>query len=236
MPRVGKKEQGVLYVVATPIGNMGDFTARAVNVLGKVSLVAAEDTREARRIFTRYGLQTSLTSFFEHNEVRKLPEILQYLEQGKNVALISDAGTPLISDPGYRLVRAAQERGIPVVPVPGPSAVMAALSVAGLPTDRFLFVGFLPRKAGKRRKELERLSEVPYTLVLFESPHRLVKTLQDLGNTFGDRTVVLCRELTKAYEEILRGTPEELLETLEDRKIRGEITLVIAGKKEEDAA
>jgi len=224
------REKGTLYIVAMPIGNSGDISLRALEVLKDVDLIAAEDTRVAGRFLKSHGIDTPLISFFEHNEARRMEGLLKRLEGGESVAVISDAGTPLISDPGYQLVKAARERGIRVVPVPGPSAVMAALSVAGLPTDRFLFIGFLPKKPGKRRKELEQLAEVPHTLVLYESPYRLVKTLQELWDIFGSRTVVVCRELTKPYEEILRGTPDELLGELANRKIRGEITLIVEGK------
>jgi len=224
------QERGTLYIVAMPIGNPEDISLRALRILRDVDLIASEDTRVAGRFLRSHDIDTPLVSFFEHNEMKRIEGLLKRLENGESVAVISDAGTPLISDPGYRLVKAAQERGIKVVPVPGPSAVMAALSVAGLPTDRFLFIGFLPKKSGKRRKELEQLAEVPYTLVLYESPHRLVKTLQEIEGAFGDRIVVVCRELTKPYEEVLRGTPGELLEELTNRKIRGEITLIVEGK------
>jgi len=225
------REPGTLYIVATPIGNVGDVSSRAIETLRSVDLIASEDTRISGRFLRNLGIDTPLVSFFEHNELRKVEGLLRRLEEGESVAIISDAGTPLISDPGYRLVRAAQERGIRVVPIPGPSAVMAALSVAGLPTDRFFFVGFLPKKPGKRRRELEELSEFPHTLVIFDSPYRVLKTLQDLREIFGNRMVVMCRELTKAYEEILQGTPDELIKDLSDRKIKGEITLVIEGKR-----
>jgi len=223
-------EKGTLFIVATPIGNPEDISPRALSVLKSVDLIAAEDTRVAGRFLKGHGIDTPLVSFFEHNEIRKMEGLLEHLGAGASIAVISDAGTPLISDPGYRLVRAAQERGIKVVPVPGPSAVMAALSVAGLPTDRFLFAGFPPRKAGKLERELRELSELPYTLVFFESPHRLMKTLEAMRDPFGGRTVVLCRELTKPYEEILRGTPGALISALAGRKIRGEVTLIVEGK------
>ena len=225
---------GMLYIVATPIGNLEDFSPRAIETLKRVSLVASEDTRVTRKLLSRLGIHAPLVSLYEHNEQKRVPEILAHLEAGEDVALVSDAGTPLISDPGYRLVREAVKRGYRAVPVPGPSAVLAALSVSGLPTDRFTFVGFLPRKAGKRGKELWDLAALGHTLVLFESPHRLLKTLQDMTETMGDRNVVLCRELTKKYEEILRGTPSELLRALADKKVRGEITLVVSGRSERD--
>ncbi len=225
--------RGTLYIVATPIGNLGDVTPRAVEVLKGVDLIASEDTRVTQKLLRTFGIHTPQISFFEHNEEWKTPEILERLERGQAIALVSDAGTPLISDPGYRLVKEAAERRIQVVPIPGPSAVIAALSVSGLPTDRFTFVGFLPRKASRRRKELQRLAELSHTLVLYESPHRILKTLQDLEKIMGKRCVVICRELTKKHEEILRGTPSELLRKLADRRIRGEITLIVAGRAEE---
>jgi len=221
---------GTLYIVATPIGNLGDFSQRAVEILKTASVIASEDTRIARKLLGKFGIQTALISFFEHNEEKRVPELLAQLGAGESVALISDAGTPLISDPGYRLVREAAARDIRIVPVPGPSAVMAALSVSGLPTDRFTFAGFLPRKASKRRKELQQLAELAHTLVIFESPYRLLKALQDVVEIMGDRQIVVCRELTKKFEEILRGTPAELLKNLSGRTIKGEITLVVAGK------
>lgn len=227
------RPSGTLYIIATPIGNLDDFSQRAVETLKTADVVASEDTRIARKLLGKFGIQVPLISFFEHNEEKRIPELITQLEAGKTVALISDAGTPLISDPGYRLVREAAARDIRIVPVPGPSAVMAALSVAGLPTDRFTFVGFLARKPGKRKKELTQLTELAHTVVIFESPHRVLKTLQDMEEIMGARTVVLCRELTKRFEEILRGIPSELLKDLSDRKIKGEITLVVAGKDEE---
>ncbi len=220
---------GMLYIVATPIGNLEDFPPRAIETLKRVTLVASEDTRVTRKLLSRFGIRAPLVSLYEHNEQKRVPEILSRLEAGEDVALVSDAGTPLISDPGYRLVREVIRREYRAVPVPGPSAVLAALSVSGLPTDRFTFAGFLPRKAGKRGKALRELAALGHTLVFFESPHRLLKTLQDMTEAMGDRTVVLCRELTKKYEEILRGTPSELLRALADKKVRGEITLVVSG-------
>ena len=224
------RPSGTLYIVATPIGNLDDFSQRAVETLKAVDVIASEDTRIARQLLGKFGIQVPLISFFEHNEDKRIPELIRHLETGEAVALISDAGTPLISDPGYRLVREVATRDIRIVPVPGPSAVMAALSVSGLPTDRFTFVGFLPRKASKRKKELQKLTELTHTVVIFESPYRLLKTLQDMAEIMGDRQVVVCRELTKKFEEILRGIPAELLKILSDRTIKGEITLVVAGK------
>ncbi len=223
-------KMGVLYIVATPIGNLNDISSRAIETLNRVDIIASEDTRVTREVVGKFGIRVPLISFFEHNEEKRIPELIARLEKGENIALVSDAGTPLISDPGYHLVKEAAARDIRIVPIPGPSAVMAALSVAGLPTDRFTFVGFLPRKSSKRKKELQQLADLAHTLVIFESPHRLLKTLQDMNEVMGERTVVLCRELTKKFEEVLRGFPSELLKSLADRKIKGEITLIVAGK------
>ena len=217
---------GTLYVVATPIGNLEDITARALRVLREVGLVAAEDTRTARKLFTAYDIHTPLISYFEHNKIQRLDYILSRLEE-VDVAIISEAGTPGISDPGYELIRAAIERGIRVVPVPGPSAVIAALSVAGLPTDQFLYLGFPPRQAGERRRWLENVATEPRTLVLFEAPHRLRQSLEDMRAILGDRRLAICRELTKMHEEVFRGTVSEALEHFTEP--RGEFTLVVQG-------
>jgi len=221
-------QTGTLYVVATPIGNLGDISQRAIETLRHVDLIASEDTRVVRKLLERYDIHTPLISLFEHNEERRVPKLLEHLEAGKDVALVSDAGTPLISDPGYHLVREVAAKAIRVSPIPGPSAVITALSVAGVPMDRFTFVGFLSRKSAKRKRELQQLAELSHTLVIFESPHRILKTLRDMEEVMGDRLVVLCRELTKSFEEILRGTPSELIKGLSDRKIKGEITLVVS--------
>lgn len=231
----GRRARGCLYIVATPIGNLSDFSPRAVEILRQVDLVASEDTRVTQKLLSIYDVRVPLISFFEHNEEKRIPELITKLEAGMDVAIVSDAGTPLISDPGYRLVKEAANRGIRVIPIPGPSAVMAALSVSGLPTDRFTFVGFLPRKASKRRRELKKLVELPHTLVLFESPHRLLKTLSDMEEVMGERSIVLCREMTKKFEEILRGTPRSLSSDLEGRRIRGELTLVVSGREKKES-
>ncbi|RME74804.1 MAG: 16S rRNA (cytidine(1402)-2'-O)-methyltransferase [Chloroflexi bacterium] len=220
---------GTLYVVATPLGNLEDITLRALRVLKEVSLVAAEDTRSARRLLSHFDLHQTVVSYFEHNKLARLEQILTALEAG-DVALISEAGTPLLSDPGYELVQAALARGFTVTPIPGPSALTAALSVSGLPTDRFLFLGFPPRRAGERRRWLEEVRHQPATLVLYESPHRLRKTLADLVEILGeDRPVAVCRELTKLHEEIWRGTLAAARQEWEQREPRGEFTLVIGG-------
>src|SRR6516165_8293283 len=196
---------GTLYVVATPLGHLEDLTLRAIQVLGRVSLVACEDTRRTATLLRSQGIATATTSYFEHNERHKGAKILEALRAGRDVALVSDAGTPGISDPGYRLVRDARAVGIAVLPVPGPSAATAALSVSGLPTDRFLFVGFLPAKAGARREALEALAAERPTLVIFESPVRVVESLADMLAAWGDREAFLCREATKAHEEYVRA-------------------------------
>lgn len=219
---------GTLYIVATPIGNLEDITFRAVKVLREADLIACEDTRQTRKLLDRYGIARPLTSYHEHNELSRSQELLGELQAGKNIALVTDAGTPLISDPGYRLVAGARKLGIPVSPIPGPGAFLAALSASGLPTDSFAFLGFLPSKKGQRRKELEDWKKLPATLVFYEAPHRIAETLQDIAEVLGAREVVLARELTKVHEEFLRGTPAEILEALNKRQpLKGEITLMV---------
>lgn len=220
---------GVLYVVATPIGNLEDFTFRAVRVLKDVDLIACEDTRHARILLNHYGIATRMISYHEHNEQRRAPELLKQLQKGRSVALISDAGTPVLSDPGYMLIRHAISAGIPVISIPGASAITAALAVAGLPTDHFVFVGFLPRKFGDRTRALEELARLPWTLVMFETPHRIVQTLEDMHTGLGNRHVALVRELTKKFEEVLRGSLLEVLERVRVAPPRGELTLVVEG-------
>jgi 16S rRNA (cytidine1402-2'-O)-methyltransferase len=216
----------VLYVVATPIGNLEDITLRALRVLREVKLIAAEDTRKTRRLLTAYEIKTPMTSYFEHNKLTKLDHILERLEEG-DVALVSEAGMPGISDPGYELIVAAGRRKIPVVPVPGPSAITTALAVSGLPTDRFVFIGFLPPKAGARRRVLESVAAEPGTIVALEAPHRLAVALADILQVLGDRRIAVCRELTKLYEETFRGTVREAINYFKEP--RGEFTLVIEG-------
>jgi 16S rRNA (cytidine1402-2'-O)-methyltransferase len=225
--------QGTLYVVATPLGNLEDVTLRALQVLRDVSLVACEDTRHTRKLLEAHGIRTPTTSYFEHNERLKGAQVLETLRAGRDVALVSDAGTPAISDPGYRLVRGAREAGVAVIPVPGPSAATAALSVCGLPTDRFLFVGFLPAKPGARRKALTALASEQPTLVFYESPVRVVESLADMLAAFGDRDGFLCREATKVHEEYLRAPLSSLRARLAERdRVKGEIVLVVAGAPE----
>jgi 16S rRNA (cytidine1402-2'-O)-methyltransferase len=221
---------GTLFVVATPLGNLEDLSLRAVRVLREAALVACEDTRRTSALLRAHDIKTPITSYFEHNERWKGARLLEALREGRDVALVSDAGTPGISDPGYRLVRDARAAGLPVVPVPGPSAAIAALSVSGLPTDRFLFVGFLPAKAGARRRAIEGLAAERPTLVLYESPVRVVEALADLEALLGDREAFLCREATKLHEEYVRGRLSALRASLAARdRVRGEIVLVVAG-------
>ena len=220
---------GTLYIVATPIGNLEDITYRAVRILGEADLIACEDTRQTRRLLERYGIEARVVSYHEHNERARAAELIAELEAGRSVALVSDAGTPLIADPGYRVVHEARERGIAVIPVPGPSAIIAALSASGLATDSFCFLGFLPPKAAQRRRLLENAAEIDATLVFFEAPHRILETLDDIGAALGSRTLVLGRELTKIHEEFLTGTPETLRSQLAGRAaIKGEFTVMVA--------
>jgi 16S rRNA (cytidine1402-2'-O)-methyltransferase len=221
---------GKLYIVSTPIGNLEDITLRALRILKEVDLIAAEDTRHTILLLRHFGIQTPLTSYFEGNELKKKEFILSKLKHGDRVALVSDAGTPGISDPGFRLIQTAIENQIPIVSVPGPSAAIAALSVSGLPTDAFLFKGFLPHKSKKRKDLLKQLGEVRETLILYESPHRITEILDDILNILGDREMVLTRELTKIYEEVFRGNVSEIKKQIGERKLKGEITLVISGK------
>jgi 16S rRNA (cytidine1402-2'-O)-methyltransferase len=225
---------GTLYLVATPIGNLEDMTFRALRVLKEVDLVAAEDTRHSRKLFNHYGITTSLTSYFAHNEAVKGERILELLRQGKSVALITDAGTPAISDPGFLLVRVCREQNLPVTAVPGASAVIAALSVAGLPTERFAFEGFLPPKSSARRKIFKALGKEKRTLVFYEAPHRLVASLADLVDELGDdREVAVVRELTKLHEEVFRGTAGQALTHFEQDRVRGEIVLLLGPAPEQ---
>jgi 16S rRNA (cytidine1402-2'-O)-methyltransferase len=218
---------GTLYVVATPIGNLEDISQRALRVLKEVGLIACEDTRRTRALLTRFDIHTPTTSYFEHNQRAKGPALVRQLREGRSIALVTDAGTPGISDPGFRLVREARAAGIPVVPVPGPSAAAAALSAAGIPADRFVFEGFLPVKPGRRLNRLTALRDLDTTVVLYESPYRIVATLEAIGEVFGEREVVVARELTKQFEEIVSAAPSAHLERLRAGEVRGEFTLVI---------
>ena len=220
---------GTLFVVATPIGNLEDLTLRALRTLREVDRIACEDTRHTRQLLAHHGISKPLVSYHDHNEQSRAPELLEDLEAGRSIALVSDAGTPLISDPGYRLVKAARERGITVTPIPGPSAILASLSASGLPTDAFAFLGFPPPKQGQRRKLLEDCGAWPITLVFYEAPHRILDLLADIASTLGPRPVVLAREVTKMHEEFLQGTADELLAKLANRPpLKGEITVLIS--------
>jgi len=225
---------GTLYVVATPIGNLEDLTLRAARVLREVALIACEDTRRTGRLLQAHQISTPTTSFFEHNERWKGERILSQLREGRDVALVSDAGTPGISDPGFRLVRDARAEGLAVVPVPGASAAVAALSVSGLPTDRFLFVGFLPARSHARRQALQELAPRRETLVVYEAPTRVVAALSDMAEIWGDRDAFLCREATKVHEEYVRGSLAALRDRLAARaEVKGEVVLVVEGAAEE---
>lgn len=228
------KKKGSLYIVATPIGNLEDITLRALRVLREVGLIAAEDTRHTKKLLNEFGIGTPLTSLYDHNEQKKTPFIISKIEDGIDIAYVSDAGTPGISDPGYILINKAIEHDITVIPVPGPSAVITALTASGLPMDSFSFWGFLPTRKGKRRHFLETLQEEKKTMVFYESPQRIHETLHDIEETLGNRRVVIARELTKLYEEILRGTVSELISSVKERTIKGEITLIVAGKEKGD--
>jgi 16S rRNA (cytidine1402-2'-O)-methyltransferase len=223
---------GTLSLIATPIGNLEDITLRALRLLKEVDLIAAEDTRHTRKLLTHYGITTPLTSYYDQVEAEKAPELIAQLQAGKNIALVSDAGTPCIADPGFRLVTEAVEAGILVVSIPGPSMVTALLSIGGLPTNRFAFEGFLPAKRSQRRKALQHLKREERTLVFFESPHRVLDMLADLEDICGNRQIVIGRELTKMFEEVLRGKTSELRVRLATREIKGELAILVAGQSE----
>ena len=220
---------GTLYLVATPIGNLADITHRALQVLNDVDLIACEDTRHTHKLLSHYGITTKTISYHEHNEQQRATDLIERLKQGTNIAVVSDAGTPSISDPGFRLVRAAIENEITIVPVPGPSALITALIAAGLPTDEFFFAGFLPSRTNARRARLSELQSVPGTLIFYEAPHRLAETLKDAYEVLGEREAVIARELTKLHEEIRRGRLSALTADYADRKqdLRGEIVVLI---------
>ena len=218
---------GCLYLVATPIGNLEDITLRAIRILKEADIIACEDTRQTQKLLQHYGIRKEMVSYHEHNELTRSPELAIELEQGAKIALVSDAGTPGISDPGHRLVTLCLRHHIPVVPIPGPSALVAALAASGLPTEEFLFIGFLPPRAGARRKALDALKAESRTLIFYEAPHRVVETLADATEILGPRPAVIAREVTKIHEEFLRGPLAELLESARKRAPRGEITLLI---------
>ena len=224
---------GTLYLVATPIGNLEDMTFRAVRVLKECDVVAAEDTRRTGQLLKHFGLSKPMLSYFQFNEAKRSEEILERLRRGEKVALVTDAGSPGISDPGERVVRAVREAGLRVESVPGPCALVAALTASGLPTEEFHFIGFLPHKSGQRRKQLEALKQFAGTLVLYESPYRIEKLLVELTEVFPERQIVLARELTKKFEEFLHGTPAELLEITKKRSLKGEFVVMVRGMAEE---
>lgn len=223
---------GTLYLVATPIGNLNDITYRAVKVLGSVDLIAAEDTRKTKILLDHYAISKPMTSYFSYNERQRTPQLIEKLRHGESIALVSDAGTPGVSDPAYYIVRSALESGIPIIPIPGPCAFVSALIVSGLPTDRFVFEGFLPVKKGRKTK-LGILSTEPRTMIFYESPHRILKTLEEIRSTFGERNVVVARELTKKFEEIVRGPISTVLASLTSKPTRGEYVLVVQGFRPE---
>ncbi len=230
--RQDNSQTGCLYLVATPIGNLEDITLRAIRVLKEADLIACEDTRQTQKLLQHYAIHKEMVSYHAHNELTRAPELVIQLEQGAQVALVSDAGTPVVSDPGHRLVVLCLRHHIPVVPIPGPSAFVAALAASGLPTDEFLFVGFLPSRAGARRKKLDALRTEPRALVFYEAPHRLADTLSDAAEILGSRHAVVAREVTKIHEEFLRGTLAELRDAAKERAPRGEITLMIGPAEE----
>ncbi len=223
-----------LYIVSTPIGNLEDITLRALNILKQVDLIACEDTRTTKKLLSRYQILKPLTSYHEHNEIEKAKELLSMLQEGHSIALVTDAGTPGVSDPGYRIVKLASENGVQIFSVPGPSAAVAALSISGLPTSSFTFLGFPPKQKKQLIHYLERLKDYPETLVFYESPRRVIKTLESMAEVFGERNASLGREITKMYEETLRGTLSEIVTTLKSRdNLKGEFTLVIEGNSQD---
>jgi 16S rRNA (cytidine1402-2'-O)-methyltransferase len=226
-------QSGVLYLVATPIGNLEDITYRAVKVLGSADLIAAEDTRKTKILLDHYGINKPMMSYYSYNEKARTPQLIEKLQAGQSVALVSDAGTPGISDPAFHIVQQALENGIPVIPIPGPTAFISALIVSGLPTDRFIFEGFLPQKKGRKTK-FESLKTESRTIVLYESPHRILKTLNDINVYFGNRKIVVARELTKKFEEIVRGQAQFVIAELSKKQPRGEYVVVIEGSSKHE--
>jgi 16S rRNA (cytidine1402-2'-O)-methyltransferase len=227
---------GCLYLVATPIGNLEDITLRALRILQEVDQIACEDTRHTQKLLSHYNIQKPLVSYHEHNEMTRAPQLVLAMEQGAQIALVSDAGMPLVSDPGYRLVTLCLRHRLPVVPIPGAAALLAALSASGLPNEEFLFAGFLPARTGERRRALERLRIEDRTIIFYEAPHRIEETLADAREILGDRPACLAREVTKLHEEFRRGTLSELAASLSDKPARGEITLLIGAVPPEERA
>jgi 16S rRNA (cytidine1402-2'-O)-methyltransferase len=226
---------GILYIVSTPIGNLEDITLRALRILKEVNIIAAEDTRHSQKLLSKYDIHTPLTSYHDHNKEEKAPVLVAKMLDGQTVALISDAGTPGISDPGYFLINLAVDQKIPVIPIPGATAAIAALSVSGLPTDSFVFEGFLPSKHTARLKRLEELKTEKRTLVFYEAPHRIIATVDDILNILGDRKAVVTRELTKVHEEAIRGSMTEILARLNSGSTKGEFTIILHGATETPA-
>lgn len=229
---MNQSNSGILYIVSTPIGNLSDITFRAIETLKQVDLIAAEDTRHSGILLNNYGITTPLTSYHDFNKREKGPELIQKLLSGNSIALVSDAGTPGISDPGYLLIKLAIENQIQIIPIPGPAAFISALVVSGLPTDKFVFEGFLPNKPQKRKKRLEELAQEKRTIIFYESPYRLLKFLEAVKQVLGDRRICVARELTKKFEEIKRGTVSGVLGHFQPGKIKGELVIVVEGKKD----
>ncbi len=225
------KTEGILYICGTPIGNLEDITFRALRILKKVKLIAAEDTRHTKKLLNYYQINTKITSYYEYNKFKKAPYLVEKLKDGQEIALVSDAGMPGISDPGYVLINLALKNDIKIIPVPGVSALISALVVSGLPTDKFVFEGFLPRKTKERKKYFKSIENEERTIIFYETPHRLKKALKDMLDTWGDRKIIIARELTKKYEEIIRGKLNQVLNEINTKEIKGEITLVVQGGK-----
>ena len=224
--------EGILFLVSTPIGNMDDITKRAIDVLKNSDLIACEDTRRTLKLLKKYDINRPLESYYDHNKEKKTPYLLRLLDKGKSVALVSDSGTPCISDPGFYLVKKVIEKGYKLFTVPGPSSILSALILSGLPTDRFVFEGFLPKKKGKRKARITQLKEEERTIIIFESPFRFLSLLKELKEILGERKISVSRELTKVYEETIRGNLSDLINQLEGKKPKGEFIIVLEGKKE----
>ena len=223
------KDGGILYICGTPIGNLEDITLRALKILKKVKLIAAEDTRHTKKLLNHYQINTKITSYYEYNKFKKAPYLVGILKNGQDIALVSDAGMPGISDPGYVLINLALKNDIQIIPIPGVSALITALVVSGLPTDKFVFEGFLPRKIKERKKYFKSIENEERTIVFYETPHRLKKALKDMLEILGGREIVIARELTKKYEEIIRGNLNQVLSEINSKEIKGEITLIVQG-------
>lgn len=221
--------KGILYLIASPIGNLGDITLRALDVLRDVDIIASEDTRRTKKLLSHYDIHTKLISYHDHSSEKERLRLIEELQNGTNIGLISDAGTPLVNDPGFKLVRHCVQEGIQVTALPGPSSVINALILSGIPTDRFCFLGYLPVKSGKRTKELERIHAQDMTTIVLESPYRIVKSLADMVTVLGDKPIAVCREMTKVFEEIFRGTSKEALDHFSQKTPKGEFTIVITG-------